>query len=129
MNTFFVPALGSMIYTMYGMATELYLEASHEGVYYGRSAQFSGDGFSGMQFAVNAVSEQAFDKWAAQARAKSGQDLDVQHYLALAMQSQNVKPFTYHAVVPGLFRAIATQSLPPAPGPKTGEPSASVRPR
>jgi len=41
MNTFFVPQLGSMIYTMNGMATELHLQADHPGTYYGRSAHFS----------------------------------------------------------------------------------------
>ncbi|HEV7577533.1 MAG TPA: ubiquinol oxidase subunit II, partial [Caldimonas sp.] len=46
MNSFFVPQLGSMIYTMNGMETELYLHADEPGTYAGRSAQFSGDGFS-----------------------------------------------------------------------------------
>src|SRR6202140_1847643 len=46
MNTFFVPQLGGMIYTMNGMADDLYLQADHPGVFAGRSAHFSGDGFS-----------------------------------------------------------------------------------
>ena len=56
LNTFFVPQLGSMIYTMNGMATELYLHADEPGTYHGQSAHFSGDGFSDMHFPVRAVS-------------------------------------------------------------------------
>ncbi|MDB5732189.1 MAG: ubiquinol oxidase, subunit ii, partial [Variovorax sp.] len=52
MNAFFVPQLGSMIYTMNGMSTELWLHADEPGTYIGRSAHFSGDGFSDMQFEV-----------------------------------------------------------------------------
>jgi cytochrome o ubiquinol oxidase subunit 2 len=46
MNSFFVPQLGSQIYTMAGMVTHLHLQADHPGTYRGLSAQFSGDGFA-----------------------------------------------------------------------------------
>src|SRR3984893_9090938 len=49
MNSFFVPQLGSQIYTMAGMITRLHLQADHSGTYRGFSAQFSGEGFSEMQ--------------------------------------------------------------------------------
>src|SRR5215212_4824811 len=52
LNTFFVPQLGSMIYTMNGMATELHLHADEPGSYLGLSGHFSGDGFSDMNFQV-----------------------------------------------------------------------------
>ena len=52
MNSFFVPQLGSQIYTMAGMATQLNLQADQPGTYRGLSAQFSGDGFSDMRFEV-----------------------------------------------------------------------------
>ena len=47
MNSFFVPQLGSQIYTMGGMTTHLSLLADKPGEYPGFSANFSGDGFSG----------------------------------------------------------------------------------
>ena len=50
MNSFFVPQLGSQIYTMAGMVTHLNLQADAPGTYPGLSAQFSGDGFADMQF-------------------------------------------------------------------------------
>src|SRR5258707_2718994 len=42
MNSFFVPQLGSQIYTMAGMVTPVQLQAHHPGTYPGLSAQFSG---------------------------------------------------------------------------------------
>jgi cytochrome o ubiquinol oxidase subunit 2 len=56
MNSFFVPQLGSQIYTMSGMETHLNLLAHQPGEYPGISANFSGDGFSDMRFTVNAMS-------------------------------------------------------------------------
>ena len=55
MNSFFVPQLGSQIYTMAGMTSQLNLQADEAGTYPGLSAQFSGDGFSGMHFEVRAL--------------------------------------------------------------------------
>src|SRR5258706_3857441 len=50
MNSFFVPQLGSQIYTMAGLITRLPLQADHTGTYRGVSAQFNGEGLSGMPF-------------------------------------------------------------------------------
>jgi cytochrome o ubiquinol oxidase subunit II len=60
MDAFFVPELGSMIYTMNGMATSLNLMADKPGRYDGRSTMFSGDGFPTMQFEVEAMSPADF---------------------------------------------------------------------
>jgi len=49
-NVFFVPQLGSMIYTMNGMRTQMNLQADEIGTLHGLSAHFSGDGFSDMHF-------------------------------------------------------------------------------
>ena len=127
MNAFFVPRLGSMIYTMNGMVTQLHLEASHVGDFHGLSAHFSGDGFPGMQFTLHSVSPAAFGEWVRAARSR-GPALDAQAYNALAQQSTDVPPMTFRAVTPNLFHQIATQALPPGPGPKNGEPTPDVRP-
>jgi cytochrome o ubiquinol oxidase subunit 2 len=116
MNAFFIPQLGSMIYTMNGMATQLNLSASHPGTYLGRSSHYSGDGFSGMHFDVEARPEAGFDAWVAAAR-KDGPSLTAQSYAALARQSIDVTPFTYRDVAPDLFKDIVTQAIPPGPGP------------
>ena len=119
MNSFFVPQLGSQIYTMYGMATQLSLRADHAGVYRGQSSHFSGDGFAKMVFPVHAVPPDEFALWAANAR-ETGPTLDARTYSVLARQSQGDPPVTFAAVQPGLFDAIVRQELPPGPGPQHG---------
>jgi cytochrome o ubiquinol oxidase subunit II len=128
MNAFFVPRLGSMIYTMNGMTTQLYLQADRLGDFYGRSSHFSGDGFPGMEFTLRAVSNDAFNEWVRGVRGGAG-TLDANAYAELVKQSMNVKPFTYGAIDPNLFHAIVTQAVPPAPGPQGGQPSPDVSSR
>ena len=115
-NVFFVPQLGSEIYCMYGMTTRLNLEADRPGVYFGLSAHFSGDGFPGMAFDVQAVSAQEFSAWVAAARG-AGPVLDDAAYRGLLKQSQDLKPYTYRAVRAGLFEDIVGERLPPGEGP------------
>jgi cytochrome o ubiquinol oxidase subunit 2 len=116
MNSFFVPRLGSQIYTMASMTSQLHLQADHEGTYRGLSAQFSGDGFSDMFFDVRALAPDAYAKWLADTKAAGGEALDMARYTALAKPSQKLKPTTYHAVDPGLFDAIVKQTVPEASG-------------
>jgi cytochrome o ubiquinol oxidase subunit 2 len=112
MNSFFVPRLGSQIYAMAGMETRLNLRADAPGSYRGLSANYSGKGFPGMAFTLDAVSPVAFDAWAAQAR-RGGPVLDGQGYAALLRDSENLVPYTYRAVAPRLFDAIVRQSGTP----------------
>ena len=116
MNTFFVPQLGSMIYTMHGMATQLNLSADQPGTFYGQSSHYSGDGFSDMHFDMRAVSAADFTSWVTTTRQK-GKSLDETAYLSLEKQSQHVAPFTYGDVAPDLFSKIVSGQLPAAPGP------------
>jgi cytochrome o ubiquinol oxidase subunit II len=112
MNSFFVPQLGSQIYTMAGMATRLQLQADHPGTYRGLSAQYSGDGFADMRFTVGALPTEDFAQWVTAARS-AGPVLDAQTYADLARPSQAVAPFTYRAVAPGLFTAILNSGMRP----------------
>jgi cytochrome o ubiquinol oxidase subunit II len=105
MNSFFIPQLGSQIYTMAGMATELNLQADDQGTFPGLSAQFSGDGFSDMRFEVAAISPQAFAQWIDETRANGG-SLGPEEYAKLARPSQKNEPQTFAAVSPKLFEAI-----------------------
>jgi cytochrome o ubiquinol oxidase subunit 2 len=116
MTAFFIPRLGSLIYTMNGMVTPLNVRADRPGDFFGEAAQISGDGFADMNFRARAVTQTDFAAWVASVRGK-GPSLSGQSYEALAQQSANVSPFTYGQVQPGLFDEIATQKLPPGPGP------------
>jgi cytochrome o ubiquinol oxidase subunit II len=110
MNSFFVPQLGSQIYTMGGMATRVQLQADHPGKYPGLSAQFSGDGFADMRFTVDAVAAEDFAQWVEAARGV-GPVLDTQTYEELIKPSQAVAPFTYRAVAPRLFTRILSSEM------------------
>ena len=118
LNVFFVPRLGSEIYAMNGMLTQLNLEADQAGIYPGLAAHFSGDGFSDMGFEFHAVTQQQFDDWKTRTRGQ-GAALDDTSYRQLLQQSQHVQPYTYGSVQAGLFNAILTQQLPPGAGPST----------
>lgn len=65
MNTFWLPQLGGMEYTMPGRVLPLWLQVDKAGAYWGRSGNFSGVGFAKMQFQVQAVSPSQFTSWAA----------------------------------------------------------------
>ena len=75
MNAFFIPQLGSMIYTMNGMTTQLNLRADTPGTFHGLSSHYSGDGFSDMHFDVRALPPEQFTAWI-EATRKAGPTLD-----------------------------------------------------
>jgi cytochrome o ubiquinol oxidase subunit 2 len=125
MNVFFVPRLGSQIYSMHGMATQLNLQADLPGLYPGLSANFSGDGFSDMAFDLQAVTGAQFGDWATATRT-AGDVLDDAAYRGLLRQTTGVKPYTYREITPGLFNRIVSQTLPPGEGPRTGQPGATA---
>ena len=117
MNVFFIPQLGSMIYTMNGMVTHLNLRADQEGNLQGLSAHFSGDGFPEMLFDVHVISPLDFPNWVA-TTAKSDNVLNADSYKQLKQQFVETGRPTYRLDDPLLFNDIATQKIPPGPGPQ-----------
>jgi len=109
MNSFFIPQLGSQIYTMGGMTTHLNLLADEPGEYPGFSANFSGDGFAEMRFIAKAVPAGDFNAWVTQVRG-AGLALDDAGYAALAKPSKAVPPATYRSVEPNMFERIIDQT-------------------
>lgn len=114
-NAFFVPQLGSMIYSMAGMTTQLNLQADKPGTFPGLSAQFSGDKFSDMHFDVRAVEGDAYQQWVAGVK-NSGGELDVAAYARLAQTADSAPPATYKSVDPTLFAAIVAGTAPESAG-------------
>ncbi len=128
MNTFFVPQLGSMIYTMNGMADNLWLQADKPGDYAGLSGMISGDGFADMHFNLKAMPPEQYAAWVAAAKA-GGPALDAVGYAALAHPGVTPQPFTYRVVQPGLFQQVVSQAIAPAPGPaQSGHPQSGPGP-
>jgi len=109
MNSFFVPELGSQIYTMSGMITRLNLLADKQGSYPGLSAQFSGEGFSGMRFTVDAVSADKFAEWVTAAKG-SDKSLAMAEYDELVKPSSYLSPYTYGTVTEGIFDRIVAHT-------------------
>jgi len=115
MNSFFVPGLGSQIYAMAGMASQLWLEADREGDYRGLSANFSGEGFPAMRFDVKALPADGYARWIADAKAAPS-PLDRAAYAELVRPGVVTRPSAFRAVEPGLFRAIVEGTAPqPSP--------------
>jgi cytochrome o ubiquinol oxidase subunit 2 len=117
MTAFFIPQFGSMIYTMNGMVTRLELRADNEGSYQGLAAHFSGDGFPDMSFDVHVVPQLAFPDWVA-STSRTDRVLNADSYGKLARQSVETTKPTYRLDDPRLFHAIASQKIPPGPGPR-----------
>jgi hypothetical protein len=105
MNSFFIPQVGSQIYTMPGITTQLNLQVDKPGRYEGISAQFSGPGFSDMRFAVTAGSTQEFETWLAGVRQR-GVALDSTTFAQLARPTKAGGELTYGAVPEDPFDAV-----------------------
>jgi cytochrome o ubiquinol oxidase subunit II len=108
MNSFFIPQLGSQVYSMAGMETQLHLVADHAGDYAGLSANFSGPGFSDMKFRALAMPQAQFGQWVEKVRA-APEHLDAMAYKKLAAPSE-ANPVAYFSQVEtGLFHSIMTE--------------------
>jgi len=113
MNAFFIPQLGTQIYTMPGMTTHLNLMADRAGNYPGLSSHFSGDGFSDMQFMVHALPTAEFDAWLGNVRSGTSA-LDADAYNELAKPSEKVASRSYANVDPTLYDYILRLAAPMA---------------
>jgi cytochrome o ubiquinol oxidase subunit 2 len=109
MNSFFIPQLGTQIYAMAGMETKLHLIANEPGEFFGISANYSGHGFSKMNFTAHATPDQAgFDAWVAKVKA-APQSLHAREFQELASVRNDKAdyPVTYYSSVQdGMFKSL-----------------------
>ncbi|OZG70319.1 ubiquinol oxidase subunit II [Hahella sp. CCB-MM4] len=110
MNSFFIPQLGSQIYSMAGMQTKLHLIANEPGTYEGFSANYSGAGFTGMKFETRATDNKGFDQWVASIKQDSPM-LDDVRYGQLAQPSENHPVEYFGSVSDGLFHQIINKYM------------------
>lgn len=68
MSAFWIPSLGSQIYTMNGMSSQLNLMADTTGTFPGYNTNINGNGYAEMKFNVYAKSTSDFNTWVATAR-------------------------------------------------------------
>ena len=119
MNSFWIPQLGGQIYAMPGMSTQLNLMASKNGIFNGSSANISGEGFSGMTFAVKASSYKDYSAWL-NGLSKSSKKLNLKNYNQLAQPSENNAVANYSNVVPNLYNSIIYKYVTPTYGSNGG---------
>ncbi|MCX8514107.1 MAG: ubiquinol oxidase subunit II [Burkholderiales bacterium] len=112
MNALQIPQLGTQIYAMAGMQTQLHLIAYESGNYIGRSVNFSGQGFADMVFSANAVSNDAFNSWLDYVR-QSPNKLDGDTYNKLAQPSEDAPVEFFSSVQPHLFQNIMMKFMMP----------------
>lgn len=105
MNSFFIPQLGSQIYSMAGMETRLHLIANEAGTYHGISANYSGEGFSDMNFDAIATSDTEFEQWVTSVR-QDNPTLTPERYATLATPSEDHPVEHFGSVSDGLFHQI-----------------------
>ncbi|HET7663970.1 MAG TPA: ubiquinol oxidase subunit II [Rhodanobacteraceae bacterium] len=112
MDSFFIPSLAGMIYTMPGMQTRLHAVINEPGKYKGMSANYSGAGFTDMRFWFYGMKAKDFDQWVAKVRA-SGDKLDLQAYNELHQPSRAVPVHYYASFTHGLFARIYERCVQP----------------
>lgn len=105
MSSFFIPQLGSQIYTMAGMQTKLHLIPTHLGTIEGFNSQYNGDGFSNMRFTVDVVNQQEFNTWQKNFSAINN-TLTLDNYNKLREYSFNNKQQYYFGIENNLFNKI-----------------------
>ncbi|HYG06077.1 MAG TPA: ubiquinol oxidase subunit II [Stenotrophomonas sp.] len=113
MNSFFIPHLGTQIYAMAGMQTKVHLIANEPGEYFGISANYSGHGFSKMDFAVHATDNAGYQAWLQKVKA-SPQRMDAAAFQALAANRNDTEryPVTYFASVQdGMFKSLLDKHM------------------
>ena len=112
MNAFQIPQLGGQIYAMAGMQTKLHLISDTPGDYFGRAVNFSGEGFSGMQFVARVSTQADFDNWVSSVKSNPN-TLNSDEYKKLAQPSANNPVTTYGNVVPHIFENIIMKFMMP----------------
>jgi len=120
MNVFFIPQLGSQIYAMAGMQTQVNLIADEPGVYDGLSTNFSGAGFPDMKFTATASSQADFDAWVAKVKA-SPNKLSLDNYGELAKPSSKDPVKYFSTVEPVLFAAVLDKYMDKSSGLKLAD--------
>lgn len=105
MSAFWIPKLGSQIYTMSGMSTQMHLMATKEGTYTGYNTNINGKGYAKMDFSVPVVSKSDFKNWSEKA-LKSPNMMDEATYTSLAKPSVVAEPKTYMLMDKELYDTI-----------------------
>jgi cytochrome o ubiquinol oxidase subunit 2 len=112
MNGFQIPQLGTQIYAMSGMKTQLHLIADEVGQYRGHATNYSGEGFANMHFMAKVVSQKDFEAWVASAK-KSPHKLTMANYESLVPDNLDTSVQYFSAVDANLFNDVIMSYMMP----------------
>lgn len=110
MSAFWIPSLGSQIYTMNSMRSRLHSRANEIGQYKGYNTSINGEGYSKMTFNTNVMSRQDFDEWAEKA-AQSDAVLDRTSYTNMVEPKSVQDERTYRLSDKNLFDDILGEAM------------------
>lgn len=118
MNSFQIPRLAGQIYAMAGMQTKLNIMATAQGDFHGMSTNFSGPGFSNMQFIARVSSQAQFDEWVKAAQKSKGTEksngkLTLEAYNNLALPTENVPVEYFSSVANDLYNTVMMKYMMP----------------
>lgn len=105
MSSFWVPTLGTQIYAMSGMSSQLNLMATRTGDFDGYTTNINGAGYSDMKFKVHARSSNEFEAWVKTAKA-SPRTLDAVEYKQLVSPSIIKEERSYHLAQADLYQSV-----------------------
>ena len=110
MSAFWIPSLGSQIYSMSAMSSQLNLIANKQGTYKGYNTNINGDGYAKMVFDTDVVTENQFDEWTAK-HADSGHALNQMHFNELARPSTISSPMYMRLEDQDLYDSIVMKYM------------------
>lgn len=106
MSAFFIPQLGSQIYSMAGMETKLHLVPTETAHIEGFNSQFNGYGFSDMRFNVDVVSLQDYKAWLENIK-RNNKPFSQKAYNKVRQPShEKAKEQEYSSYLPKLFNHV-----------------------
>lgn len=108
MTAIMIPRMGSQIYAMSGMRTQLHLLPTQTGDFMGKNYQYNGRGFASERFHARSMTDEQFKSWIKKAKA-SGQRLDEARYAELTKPSQPEGVTYFSPVKPHLLNYVIKQ--------------------
>lgn len=110
MSAFWIPTLGTQIYSMSGMNSQLNLVANKTGDYYGYNTNINGKGYAGMRFAVKVRSADEFARFVSQASA-SNKVMDEVAYQVLSQPGEMTNAYYYTLPDSKLYEQIVMKYM------------------
>ena len=111
MNALAIPQLGGQIYAMQGMETQIHWISDVTGEFKGYSSNYSGRGFSGMNFIAKATTQEDFDKWVEYVRTEGGNLTQDYYNEKLLIQTTNEPVQVFSSVEKNLYRGVVDKFM------------------